>query len=192
MITVYFITYLIVRKLYPPNVNNLWIYEKVHVHERKLKLFVLLVGMYSAFSIGTNNVANVVGPVSGANLMDTRTALLVFAPFFGVGSLIFGKRILDAVGREIVPLGLLTATVISLVVSSFLVLSSFLGLPAPYAQFMTASILAVNAVKREINHSEALKHPTTSRIVRTWLLTPIVSLSITYLLLFLTKGVWGK
>jgi len=187
LLMTYFITYFVARRLYPPQARNLWIYEKVFTHEKKLRMFVLLTSIYSAFSIGTNNVANVVGPITGAGILDSYTGFLVFSPFFGIGSLLFGGKILNTVGKEIVPLGILTASIISLVVSSSIVLSSLLGLPAPYAQFLTVAVLAVNTVKRETYHADILRHPITSKIIKTWLTTPILSLVVTYTLL-LMKG----
>lgn len=62
----YFITYFIAQKIYPPRRENLRLYEKFFYHKSKLAKWTLLTDFYSAFGIGTNNVANVVGPLLAA------------------------------------------------------------------------------------------------------------------------------
>lgn len=181
----YLITYFIATRIYPPRRGNLRFYEKFLTHKEKLKKWTLYTDYYSAFGVGTNNVANVVGPLIAVNLISPRFGFTVFSLFFGLGGLLLGKNVLNTVSREIVPLGVLSASVVSLVVSTFIIGCSLLGLPAPYVQFSSLSILAIHTVKEEKTHIQTLAHPITARIIKVWLLTPFLSASISYLLLFL-------
>ncbi len=181
----YFLTYFIARGIYPPRQKNLRFYEKFFRHEGKLKKWTLFTDYYSAFGIGTNNVANVVGPLAAASIISPNAGLLVFSLLFGLGGLFLGKGVINTVSREIVPLGTMSASIVSMVVSSFIIMCSVLGLPAPYVQFSSLSILAVHTAKEEKNHSQTLAHPITKKILKVWILTPLLSIIICYLMLFL-------
>lgn len=183
----YFLTFFIARKIYPPRQRNLWLYEKFFCHQDKLKKWTLFTDYYSAFGIGTNNVANVVGPLVAANIIKPNAGFLVFSLLFGFGGLILGKGVLNTVSKEIVPLGTISASIVSLVVSTFIIICSLLGLPAPYVQFSSLSILAIHTIKEEKNHSATLTHPITQKILKVWLLTPLLSIVICYWLLFLLR-----
>ncbi len=179
----YIFTYFIARKIYPPRQKNLRFYEKFFCHEAKLKKWTLFTDFYSAFGIGTNNVANVVGPLMAANIVSPGTGFLIFSLLFGLGGLILGKGVLNTVSKEIVPLGTISASVVSLVVSTFIIGCSLLGLPAPYVQFSSLSILAIHTVKEEKNHSATFVHPITRKILKVWVLTPALSIIICYSIL---------
>lgn len=183
----YFLTYFIARKIYPPRQKNLRFYEKFLCHQDKLKKWTLFTDYYSAFGIGTNNVANVVGPLIAANIIKPSVGFLIFSLLFGLGGLMLGKGVLNTVSKEIVPLGTISASIVSLVVSTFIIICSLLGFPAPYVQFSSLSILAIHTVKEEKNHSETLIHPITKKILKVWVLTPILSIIICYSMLFLLR-----
>jgi sulfate permease len=183
----YFITYFIARRIYPPCEKNLRFYEKIFCHQQKLKKWTLYTDFYSAFGIGTNNVANVVGPLLAANIISPNTGFLFFSLLFGLGGFVLGRGVLNTVSKEIVPLGVISASIVSLVVSSFIIICSILGLPAPYVQFSSLSILAIHTLKEEKNHAQTLAHPITKKILKIWLLTPVLSILICYALLSLSN-----
>jgi len=183
----YFITYFIARKIYPPRQKNLKFYEKFLCHEDKIKKWTLFTNYYSAFGVGTNNVANVVGPLVAANVIKPNIGFFVFSLLFGLGGLILGKGVLNTVSKEIVPLGTISASIVSLVVSTFIITCSLLGLPAPYVQFSSLSILAIHTAKEEKNHSQTLIHPITKKILKVWALTPVLGIIICYSMLSLLR-----
>lgn len=181
----YFITYFIAKKIYPPRLGNLRLYEKFFHHQNKLVKWTILTDCYSAFGIGTNNVANVVGPLMAAEIVNPIPGFLIFSLLFGLGGSLLGKGVLNTVSKEIVPLGVVSASLVSLVVATFIIICSALGLPAPYVQFSSLSILAIHTVKEEKNHSQTLVHPITKKILKVWIFTPLLSIVICYLLLSL-------
>lgn len=183
----YFVTYLIANKIYPPRKGNLRFYERFFYHKNKLRRWTLFTDFYSAFGIGTNNVANVVGPLIAANTISPNIGFLCFSLLFGLGGYIFGKGVLNTVSEEIVPLGIISASIVSLIVTTFIISCSLLGLPAPYVQFSSLSILAIHTVKEEKEHIHTLVHPLTKRILKVWIFTPVLSGIICYLLLSIFK-----
>lgn len=179
----YFITYFIADKVYPPRKENFRLYERIFFHKGKLKKWTFLTDCYSAFGIGTNNVANVVGPLLGAGVINPYFGFFTFSLLFGLGGYVFGKGPLNTVSKEIVPMGVMSASIVSLVVTTFIVSCSLLGLPAPYVQFSSFSILAIHTIKEEKEHIHTLVHPITKKIFKVWIFTPILSMGICYLLL---------
>lgn len=102
----YLLTFLVYKIVYPPHHNNLHIYQKLFANSHKLGLSSIISGCYVAFAIGSNNVANAVGPLNGAGLISVEPGLLLVAPLFGLGAWLMGKGTLETAGKEIIPLGL--------------------------------------------------------------------------------------
>jgi len=177
----YLFTLLIYRKIYPPEHDNLHIYEKMFANEKRLKLSALVVSCYVAFAIGSNNVANAVGPLYGAGLLSILPGLLLVSPIFGLGAWVLGKGPLNTAGKEIVPLGLFSSTLVSFTTATLLLVASFLGIPQSLVQLNLASIFAVSSVKN--GHKYTWDQHIIQKTVWVWLITPIISLMGSFLLL---------
>lgn len=169
----YFLTYFLYKIIYPPRENNFKLYEKILHNEKKIKKIGLISSCYIAFACGTNNVANAVGPLSGANLINPVIGLCLIAPLFGLGGLIAGKRIMTTIGKEIVPLGLVSSSLVSFVSASLLIFASSLGLPQSLVQLNAASIFAISSVKNGHNHT--ITHSVTKKTFFVWVITPILA-----------------
>jgi len=90
----YFLTHLIAGSIYPPRKKNFWIYERFINHQNKLKMFVVIMSCYGAFAVGTNNVANVVGPLMGSmKTLTLSNLLIIFAIIYGAGAFVFTEPI---------------------------------------------------------------------------------------------------
>ena len=176
----FLITFVLYRIIYPPHHKNLWLYQKIFSNEKALRVSAVLVSCYGAFAVGTNNVANAVGPLYGAKIIDSNIGLFLIAPLFGIGALVFGKRNLETFGKEVVPLGLITSNLVCLVTGSLLILASSLGAPFPYVQLNALSIFAISCVKN--GHRVTLNHHITRRTLMVWTLTPLLAVSVSYFL----------
>jgi sulfate permease len=176
----FFITYFIMKKFfYPPGPNNFRLYEKSFVHKNKIRRFILYTDFYSSFAVGTNNVANVVAPILLMFKFDTKLLLFIVGLFFGLGSLFFGKKVINSVSKEIIPIGEISAFIISFITASFVVLASILGLPTPYVQITTFSVLAISVVKDGFFYT--FKKSIVKRIFYVWFLCPFLSFILSYL-----------
>lgn len=179
----YILTLLIYKIIYPPHHNNLHIYQKIFANERKLKLSALIVSCYVAFAIGTNNVPNAVGPLSAAGILGIGSGLFLVAPVFGVGAWLMGKGPLETAGKEIVPLGLISSTLVSFVTATLLIFASILGIPQSLVQLNLASIFAICCLKN--GHKYTWDHHIIQKTFVIWIITPLISLGLCYLLLTL-------
>lgn len=175
------LTFWLYRMIYPPAHKNLWLYQKIFSNEKKLQKLALIISCYGAFAVGTNNVANALGPLVGAKLININTGLWLIAPIFGLGALVFGRRNIETFGKEVVPLGLITSNIVCLVTGSLLILASSLGAPFPYVQLNALSIFAISCIKN--GHKVTLSHHITKRTLMVWTLTPLLAVGVSYILL---------
>ena len=176
-ILAYILTYLAAKFILPLE-DKPW----VKTHERSLKIFVLGAGCYVAFSIGSNNVANAVGPLVASGTLDKHLSILLIAPFFGLGGLLF-RRILRTVGKEITNLGMLGAAINGIIVGSLLLLSSAYGMPEPMVMLGATSVMGIGSVNS--GHRFMLSHEVVRKIVSLWVISPLISFVVTYVLLAL-------
>lgn len=178
----YFLTFFLYKRYYPPTKRNLWFYRIFTGKENSLKLFTIISGCYCAFALGTNNVANAVGPLAGAEIIDSLTGLLLIAPVFGLGALIFGKKTIKTFGSDIISLDITSAPLIMIICSTILIISSSLGYPLSFVQLVCFSILAIGSAKN--GHINTMKRKIVKKIFSIWIFSPMFSAVLTFLLLF--------
>lgn len=175
----YFLTYILGKIIIPLEERD-W----VRKHGYLLKIFVLVTGCYVAFSIGSNNVANAVGPLVASGILNKQLGFLLIAPFFGLGGLLF-RKILETVGKEITGLGILGATINGLVIGTLLLLSSLFGMPEPMVMLGATSVMGIGSVNN--GHRFIITHQVVKKILSLWVISPLISLAVTYLLLVLVR-----
>ena len=158
----------------------------------------LLVAMslYVAFSIGANNVANAAGPIATmtANELNIKPeksfilimilSTLVVAPSFGIGSSIFGHKILKNTGKEIVLFGKFEAVIIAFVSASLLLFASLTkGIPTSLVQLNVASILGIGVAK--LGARNIFKKTEVRKFFLMWIIAPVISFSLSLVLIYL-------
>ena len=179
----YGLTLYLGRYFYPPRNGNFRLYEKIITHEKKLKTFVLISSCYNAFAVGTNNVANAVGPLWGAGIMNQLSGFLLIAPLFGIGGMLF-KRSIQITGKGVVPLGIFTAVLVCFITSTLMIIASALGVPQSSVHLKMASIFAISSLKNGPRFT--IKQSITKKTIITWLISPLLAIISSFLLL---KGI---
>lgn len=182
-ILAFLITYFIIKKFYPPRNSNFRLYEKSFVYNDKLKKFIIFTDFYSAFAIGANNIANVVAPILLSVSVNPILIIVSMGLSFGLGGLVFGKGVINTISKEIIPIGQISAGIISLITSSLVITASLLGLPSPLAQLTTFSVLAISSVKDKFYLT--YKKSVVKKIISVWVAGPILTFLLSYLLHFL-------
>jgi sulfate permease len=173
----YVLTRLIAGGIYPPRKSNFWVYEKFVNQQTRLRKFVVIASCYSAFSVGTNNVANVVGPISGLERISLVGALFSFGVMYGLGAFVFRGPIKTA-GDKIVPLGLLTASIIALVSGSLMLIASSFGVPQSFVMIQMGSLFAIASLKHGTEIT--FKDPLTLKTFYTWTINPVITFFLTW------------
>jgi len=165
------LTVLINRKIYPPHQKNIKFYEKFFIHRTKFRKFVVLHDMYAGFAIGTNNVANVVAPLVISLQFIPHLTFLSISPLFGVGAFLLGERMIRTVSKDIIPIGEFSASIVSLITATFVIIASLLGLPTPYVQFTTFSLIGISCIKDGFRCT--LEKSIIKRIFSVWVFVPL-------------------
>lgn len=161
-----------------------------------LDALILIMSLYVAFSIGSNNVANAAGPIASMtanelNITGDKNFLLIMilstlmvAPSFAIGSSIFGNKILANTGKEIVLFGKIEAVIIAFVSASLLLMASVTnGIPTSLVQLNVAAILGVGVAK--LGTKNIFKKTEVRRFFLMWLIAPIIAFTLTLLLIFI-------
>ncbi|MBF0213107.1 MAG: inorganic phosphate transporter [Magnetococcales bacterium] len=190
-----------------------WWLNKQKVHLISLdaltRYSLIIAGVLGSYSLGANNIANVMGVFIGANpftdvgfLSGLQILFFVGGITISVGIYTYGKRVMMTVGDSIAPLTPVGAVVVVLATSLVLflfasedlefVLAS-LGLPTiplvpvSSSQAVVGGVIGIALIKNASN----IRWRVTGRIVVAWIQTPIVSALASFVMLFLVQNVFA-
>jgi sulfate permease len=148
--------------------------------QKILAVFVIIVGFLEAFSAGMNNVANAIGPLVGAHLIPMNTATVLGGFFIAIGAILFGGNVLQTNAKKITKFSLLEGGTISGTGALLVITASIFGLPVPLTQVTSTAIMGIGVAKKGKN---TVNKQVISKIVKVWIVSPIVSLVISYSLI---------
>ncbi len=114
---------------------------------RIVKIASILIGCYGAYSLGANNLANVVGPYVGIGALSAFRGQIIGGVAIAVGVLTYSKNVMGTVGRGITALDPFSALVT--ILSGAIVLHFFaqLGIPVSSSQAIVGAVLGVGLLK---------------------------------------------
>jgi len=145
-----------------------------------LKWLLIFAGMLEAFSAGMNNVANSVGPVIGADLLESSEGLWLGAVFMALGAFLLGGRVLETNGKKITQLSLLQGSAVSLTSGGLVIIASIFGIPVPLTQATTCAILGIGTAQ---NGFRLWQQQVIKQIIMVWIVSPVSSLVVSFLLI---------
>jgi sulfate permease len=154
-----------------------------------LKIVIVLMAMYVSFSIGSNNVANAAGPIASMTINELELQVdknfilimilstLIVAPSFGIGSSLFGHKIVRKTGKEIILFGRIEAIIIAFVSASLLLLASVLkGIPSSLVQVNVAAIIGIGVAK--LGAKNIFRKTNVRQFFLMWLISPAIAYSL--------------
>lgn len=162
-----------------------------------LKGAIIGMSMYVAFSIGANNVANASGPLTTMTLNELGMhhssgriltlvmimATMVVAPSFGIGSSIFGDKILRNTGKELFLFGKVEAVIIAFVSATLLLLASLTkGIPTSLVQLNVGAILGIGVAK--LGPRNIFKKTEVRKFFIMWLIAPLIAFFLSWFLTY--------
>ncbi|MCB0807404.1 MAG: anion permease [Bacteroidales bacterium] len=192
------LAFLIGRFIYKPIRKRGYTISKKVNDNYYLKGLIVLMSLYVAFSIGTNNVANAVGPIatmamnelniSASNMVHVMIlATLIVAPSFGIGSSVFGYKVLHHTGKEIVLFGRIEAVIIAFISASLLLSASLIrGIPTSLVQLNVAAIIGVGVAK--LGFKNIFRKTEVNKFFVMWLVAPVIAFGLSLLLIWLADG----
>lgn len=146
-------------------------------HRRFVALLLTVGGCYEAFAAGANNVANAVGPLLGAGLVPMRAGVALGGGAIALGALTLGSRVLNTNAKKITTLDLFSGAIVSFTGATLVVIASVMGLPTPLTQVTTMGIVGVGYANGGF---AALNPVTLRRVAAVWLVSPVISMAISY------------
>jgi sulfate permease len=162
--------------------KSLYLLEKRGYLFRKKWMGAVLVtaGFLEAFSAGMNNVANAVGPLVGAGMLSVGKGIWLGGFFVALGVILLGSRVVETNGKKIVQFTKVEGIVISSTGAVLVMISSLYGMPMPLTQVTSSSIIGLGAAKRG---RVMLKKKIVSKIIKIWVVSPLISLSMSYFMI---------
>lgn len=146
-----------------------------------MKLGVIVVGCYGAYTLGANNVANVTGAFVGAGLLGPSGGAIIGGAAIALGALTYSKGVMMSVGKKIFPLGSFSAFIA--VLASALTLHFFtqLRVPVSNSQAIVGSIAGIGLLRG----TKAVDKKMLFRIFTGWVATPFFAAGLSFTLLAL-------
>ena len=192
--------------------------KKVSLHllyrDAIIRYGLLLVGGFGAYSLGANNIANVMGVFTGsvnlpvidlgfATFNSTEQLFFIGGVAIAIGIITYSKRVMETVGNTLMPLTPEAAIVVVLAQSLVLFIFSSqtlsdafqsIGLPpiplvpVSSSQIVIGAILGIGLYKG----GKEIKFNILGSISLGWLATPIVAGLVSFFLLFFVNNVFKK
>jgi len=190
----FLLAFLIGKYIYKPIRKRGYTISKKVNESYVLKGLIVLMSLYVAFSIGTNNVANAVGPLATMaanelNITDSHfiqvmvLATLIVAPSFGIGSSFFGHKIVKNTGKEIVLFGRIEAVIIAFLSASLLLVASLVkGIPTSLVQLNVAAILGIGVAK--LGFKNIFRKTEVNKFFIMWIFAPLIAFVISLILTY--------
>jgi len=159
-----------------------------------LKTLIVIMSLYVAFSIGTNNVANAAGPIATMASNEIQVAdhyftqvmilaTLIVAPNFAIGSSIFGHKLVKNTGKEIVLFGRIEAVIIAFISGSLLLSASLIkGVPTSLVQLNVGAIIGIGVAK--LGFKNIFRKTEVNKFFVMWLIAPAIAFGISLLLTY--------
>lgn len=161
-----------------------------------LKIIVLVVGFYMAWNIGANDVSNAMGTSVGSGALTLFRAVILAAIFEFCGAFLLGSNVSQTMQKGIIDTELFTSQPMILVLGMcsallgtgvWLQLASHFGWPVSTTHSIVGAIAGFGIL---VGGVEAIQWTEISTIAVSWVLSPVLSGVISYLIFsFLQKKI---
>ena len=140
---------------------------------------IIVAGCYSAYTLGSNNVATVTGVYVGSGLLSAGMASLIGGLSIAFGIITYGKKVMITVGKEIAPLDPFSALVTILTVAFTLHIFTQIGVPVSSSQAIVGAVVGVGIV----GGLRTVSAKVITKITVGWFMTPLAAGILTILLI---------
>ncbi len=141
----------------------------------------IIAGVFGAYSLGANNVANVTGIFAGElNVLSTSQAVLIGGLSIAIGVITYSKPVMSTVGERIVPMSSVAGFIVVISASITVFIYAKIGIPVSTSQAVIGAIIGIglNAGVNTINF-KMLRN-----IMLGWFATPSVACLVSVLLTY--------
>lgn len=195
------------------------IVDRVSIHvvylDKYTRYAFIIAGAFGSYSLGANNIANVMGVfinvspfesielLNIVNISNVQILFLLGGIAIAIGVYTYSKKVMMTVGKSIFKLSPISAFIVVLATSTVLFvfssgslhewltsrnLPAFPLVPVSQSQAVVGAIMGIGIAKggRNINIAEL------GRIATGWIMTPLISVSISVLSLNILQNVFGQ
>ncbi len=159
-------------------------------YDRMMRALLLFAGIYGAYALGANNVANATGmfyrtgAFGPAGDRAAFLALLVGGASIGLGALTFSRRVMSTVGARIVEFDAFSAFIVIVATAGTVHAYAWIGVPVSTSQAAVGAVCGVGLVKG----LRTVRGRMLAAIALGWAATPALGLGATYALVRLAPG----
>jgi len=121
-----------------------------------LVIAIILAGLYMAWNIGANDLANAMGTSVGTGALTIKQVIVIAAVFEFLGAVFFGKRVTSTIAKGIVPIDMISSIHPDIVVlgmlaailaaSFWITLATFYNLPVSTSHSIVGSVLGFGLI----------------------------------------------
>ena len=163
-----------------------WLHPDFLVYDRAMRTLLVVAGIYGAYALGANNVANVTGVFFKAGAfqnaaVDERLLALLFGgASIGLGALTFSRNVMYTVGRRIIPLNAFSAFVVVLSQAITVHIYALIGVPVSTSQAVVGAVVGIGLLKgvRTVGRRVLIG------VLAGWIVTPVFGGGFTYALMW--------
>lgn len=164
-----------------------------------LVIMLILAGLYMAWNIGANDLANAMGTSVGSGALTIKQVIIIAGLFEFVGAVFFGKRVTSTIAKGIVPvdaiklidphlvvLGMLAAI---LAASFWITLATFYNLPVSTSHSIVGAVLGFGLIAAYTGTIALadIRWSVLGKIVGSWLLSPVLGAVCAYIIFLLIR-----
>jgi PiT family inorganic phosphate transporter len=158
-----------------------------------LVIALVLAGLYMAWNIGANDLANAMGTSVGTGALSIKKVIIIASVFEFLGAVFFGGRVTSTIAKGIVPIdkianvhpdivavGMLAAI---LAAGFWVTLTTFYNLPVSTSHSIVGSVLGfglVVAFNGTISFSD-IHWGELTKIVTSWFISPVLGAIVAYI-----------
>jgi PiT family inorganic phosphate transporter len=170
-----YVLYRILGSLLEARVANVRVWSLI------MKVGFYLAGIYGAYALGANNVANTTGVFLKAGMITSKNAALIGGLSIGMGVCTYSRRVMQTVGRDITQMSHFAALIAVLGQDITVHFFSWVGVPVSTSQAIVGAVTGVGLVKS----GKAVNYRIIGRIAIGWLSTPAAAFIICLAILLL-------
>jgi PiT family inorganic phosphate transporter len=141
-----------------------------------IRVAIIAAGCYGAYSLGANNVANVTGVYVGSGLLTPFGGALLGGLSIAFGVLTYSRKVMNTVGKRIVPLDGFSAFVAELSAAITVHIFTQVGVPVSSSQAIVGGVAGVGLVRG----ARTVSKRTLLEIVIGWVSTPLLCGAVAY------------
>ena len=159
-----------------------------------LVLLLVAAGLYMAWNIGANDLANAMGTSVGSGALSIKQVIIIAAVFEFIGAVFFGKRVTSTIAKGIVPVDsislidphLVTIGMLAAILAAgfWITFATFYNLPVSTTHSIVGAVLGFGlmAAYYGIIGFEEIKWSVLAKIAASWVVSPLLGALLAYVI----------